>query len=114
MDEYDLGHLAYEVNLASVRLAKAAAEKYSTPEWPRFVAGAMGPTTKTLSVTGGTTFDELIANYEEQARALITGGADLLLLETSQDMLNVKAGFIGIRQAFEKTGTPFPLWCRER
>ncbi|KUL17298.1 MULTISPECIES: methionine synthase [Bacillus] len=109
LDEYDLGQRAYEVNLASVKLAKAAAEKFSTPEWPRFVAGAMGPTTKTLSVTGGTTFDELIDNYEEQARALITGGADLLLLETSQDMLNVKAGFIGIRQAFEKTSKTLPL-----
>lgn len=74
----------------------------------------MGPTTKTLSVTGGTTFDELIDNYEEQARALITGGADLLLLETSQDMLNVKAGFIGIRQAFEKPTKPFPSWYQAR
>lgn len=114
LDEYGLGHLAFDINAASVKLAKAAVQKYTTPEWPRFVAGAMGPTTKTLSVTGGTTFDELVSNYEEQARALITGGADLLLLETSQDMLNVKAGFIGIRQAFEKTKKPFPSWYRER
>ena len=69
----------------------------------------MGPTTKTLSVTGGATFEELISCYEEQALGLIDGGVDLLLLETSQDLLNVKAGFIGIQQAFAKTGTTLPL-----
>lgn len=69
----------------------------------------MGPTTKTLSVTGGTTFEELISSYEEQALGLIDGGVDLLLLETSQDMLNVKAGFLGIKQAFAKTGKELPL-----
>ena len=69
----------------------------------------MGPTTKTLSVTGGTTFDQLASSYEEQAIGLIDGGVDLLLLETSQDMLNVKAGFVGIERAFEKTGKTLPL-----
>ncbi|APH05951.1 methionine synthase [Bacillus weihaiensis] len=109
LDEYDLGHLALELNIESAKIAKRAAEKYSSKEKPRYVTGAMGPTTKTLSVTGGTTFDTLIANYEEQARGLIIGGADLLLLETSQDMLNVKAGFLGIQQAFETTGKELPL-----
>ncbi|WP_299092684.1 methionine synthase [uncultured Metabacillus sp.] len=109
LDEYELGSLALELNIESAKLAKKAAEKYSTPEKPRFVAGAMGPTTKTLSVTGGTTFDTLVDNYEEQARGLIIGGADVLLLETSQDMLNVKAGFIGIQKAFEQTGKELPL-----
>ncbi len=109
LDEYDLGRLALELNIESAKIAKSAAEKFSTPEKPRFVAGAMGPTTKTLSVTGGTTFDTLVENYEEQARGLIIGGADLLLLETSQDMLNVKAGFLGIQQAFENTGKELPL-----
>lgn len=56
LDEYDLGHLAYELNIEAVKLAVAARDKFSTPEWPRFVAGAIGPTTKTLSVTGGVTF----------------------------------------------------------
>jgi 5-methyltetrahydrofolate--homocysteine methyltransferase len=70
----------------------------------------MGPTTKTLSVTGGTTFDALAASYEEQAIGLIDGGVDLLLLETSQDMLNVKAGFVGIQRAFGKTGKTLPLF----
>ncbi|MED4533687.1 methionine synthase [Metabacillus fastidiosus] len=109
LDEYDLGHLALELNIEAAKLAKKAAEKYSTPEKPRFVAGAMGPTTKTLSVTGGTTFDALVDSYEEQARGLLLGGVDLLLLETSQDMLNVKAGFIGIKKAFENVGKEVPL-----
>ncbi|MBD8067578.1 methionine synthase [Bacillus sp. PS06] len=109
LDEYELGQLALEINIESAKLAKAAAQKFSTADWPRFVAGSMGPTTKTLSVTGGTTFEELINNYEEQARGLILGGVDLLLLETSQDMLNVKAGFIGIKKAFNNTGLTLPL-----
>ncbi|MFB9990158.1 methionine synthase [Bacillus benzoevorans] len=109
LDEYDLGAKAYEINKLAAEMAKGKAEHYSTPSWPRFVAGSMGPTTKTLSVTGGTTLAELIDSYEEQARGLIDGGVDLLLLETSQDLLNVKAGFIGIQQAFAKTGITLPL-----
>jgi 5-methyltetrahydrofolate--homocysteine methyltransferase len=109
LDEYDLGSKALELNIEAAKMAKKAAEKFSTPDKPRYVAGAMGPTTKTLSVTGGTTFDTLANNYEEQARGLIIGGADLLLLETSQDMLNVKAGFIGIQRAFENTGKELPI-----
>jgi 5-methyltetrahydrofolate--homocysteine methyltransferase len=109
LDEYDLGYKAYEINKIAGQIAKKEAEKISTSEWPRYVAGSMGPTTKTLSVTGGTTFDELANNYEEQAIGLIDGGVDLLLLETSQDMLNVKAAFIGIERAFGKTGKTIPL-----
>lgn len=107
--EYDIPELAREINLEAARLARAAVQKYSTPEQPRYVVGAMGPTTKTLSVTGGVTFAELVASYEEQAVALIEGGVDALLLETSQDTLNVKAGSIGIRQAFDKTCITLPL-----
>ncbi|RAK19564.1 methionine synthase (B12-dependent) [Anoxybacillus vitaminiphilus] len=109
LDEYALGHLAFELNVQSAKLARKAADRYSTQEWPRFVAGSMGPTTKTLSVTGGVTFEQLIEAYEEQARGLLIGGVDLLLLETCQDMLNVKAGFIGISRAFEKVGKKVPL-----
>ena len=69
----------------------------------------MGPTTKTLSVTGGTTFDVLRESYEEQALGLIDGGVDLLLVETCQDMLNVKAAFLGIQRAFEKSGKELPI-----
>ncbi|WP_085505304.1 methionine synthase [Thalassobacillus devorans] len=109
LDEYDLGHLAEEINIKAAQIAKEAAESFNSAEKPRYVAGAMGPTTKTLSVTGGTTFDALAEAYEEQARGLITGGVDLLLLETSQDMLNVKAAYLGITRAFETTGTELPL-----
>jgi 5-methyltetrahydrofolate--homocysteine methyltransferase len=109
LDEYDLGSLAFELNVASAKLARAACDKYSSPDWPRYVAGAMGPTTKTLSVTGGTTFDALVEDYFEQAKGLLTGGVDLLLLETCQDMLNVKAGFLGIQKAFEHFNKEIPL-----
>ncbi|MED4971023.1 methionine synthase [Parageobacillus toebii] len=109
LDEYHLGHLALELNIEAARLARKAADAYSTPEWPRFVAGSMGPTTKTLSVTGGITFEQLVAAYEEQARGLLLGGVDLLLLETCQDTLNVKAGFIGISKAFEAVGKKVPI-----
>jgi 5-methyltetrahydrofolate--homocysteine methyltransferase len=107
--EYDIPHLARELNLVAAKLAKEAAMKYSTPSWPRFVAGAMGPTTKTLSVTGGVTFEGLVDSYYEQALALIEGGVDALLLETSQDTLNVKAGSIGIRKAYETSGVTLPI-----
>ncbi|EJW15684.1 methionine synthase [Paenibacillus alvei] len=107
--DYDIADRARELNVAAAKLAVEAAAKYSTPEWPRFVAGAMGPTTKTLSVTGGVTFDELIDSYYEQAVALIEAGVHMLLLETSQDTLNVKAGSIAIQRAFESTGITLPL-----
>ncbi|UVI27681.1 methionine synthase [Paenibacillus spongiae] len=107
--EYNISDKAREINLAAAAIAKEAADKYATPEHPRYVAGALGPTTKTLSVTGGVTFDELIESYYEQAVALIEGGVDVLLLETSQDTLNVKAGSIGIRKSFETTGIELPI-----
>lgn len=107
--EYDIQDRAREINLAAARLARNAADKYDTPQRPRYVVGAMGPTTKTLSVTGGVTFKDLVDSYEEQAIALIDGKVDALLLETSQDTLNVKAGSIGIRNAFEKSGITLPV-----
>ncbi|NUK29698.1 methionine synthase [Parageobacillus sp. VR-IP] len=109
LTEYGLQKRTEEINLAAVRLAREAVNAYSTPEWPRFVAGSMGPTTKTLSVTGGITFDDLAESYYEQARALIKGGVDILLLETAQDTLNVKAASIGIRRAFEELQKEIPL-----
>ncbi|WP_407637453.1 methionine synthase [Calidifontibacillus oryziterrae] len=109
LDDYDLGTKAYEINKIAAELARKVAVQFTTRNWPRFVAGSMGPTTKSLSVTGGTTFNELIENFEEQARGLLDGGVDLLLLETSQDMRNVKAAFIGIEKAFSTTGRKVPL-----
>jgi 5-methyltetrahydrofolate--homocysteine methyltransferase len=107
--EYNLETQTSEINRKAAKLAREAADNYSTENWPRYVAGAMGPTTKTLSVTGGVTFEELVENYYEQAVGLIEGGVDVLLLETSQDTLNVKAGGIGIRRAFETTGKTIPI-----
>ncbi|REK68694.1 MAG: methionine synthase [Cohnella sp.] len=107
--EYGIPEKAREINLAAARLAKEACERYSTPDKPRYVAGALGPTTKTLSVTGGVTFDQLVEAYREQAEALLEGGVDVLLIETCQDTLNVKAAGIGVRQAFERVGREVPV-----
>ncbi|GLX68124.1 methionine synthase [Paenibacillus glycanilyticus] len=107
--EYDIPEKAREINLAAAKLARDAADKYSTPDRPRYVAGALGPTTKTLSVTGGVTFEELVDSYYEQTLALIEGNVDAILLETSQDTLNVKAGSIGIRKAFETMNRELPI-----
>lgn len=109
LDEYQLGNLAEEINFEAAKIAKKVAIEFSTVEQPRFVAGSMGPTTKTLSVTGGATFEQLKESYQEQARGLIRGGADVLLLETSQDLLNVKAAFLGINAAFEQLNKKIPL-----
>ena len=109
LEEYGLGDRAEEINRRAAELAVNAARRWSTPEQPRFVLGAMGPTTKTLSLTGGVTFDGLVDAYREQARGLLLGGVDALLLETAQDTLNVKAGGIGIRRAFEELGREVPL-----
>ena len=107
--EYDIAHLAVEINHEAVRLARAACDKFSTPEKPRFVAGAIGPTTKSLSVTGGVTFEELADTFYVQAKALIEAGADYLLLETALDTLNLKAAYIGILRASEVLGIQIPV-----
>ncbi|WP_148629808.1 methionine synthase [Bacillus sp. E214] len=109
LDEYNLGHLAYQLNKESAQLARKATEQFDSPDSPRFVAGSMGPTTKTLSVTGGATFEQLADSYEEQTKGLLDGGVDLLLLETSQDLLNVKAAYIGMKRAFSSLGREVPL-----
>ncbi|QJD82543.1 methionine synthase [Cohnella herbarum] len=109
LSEYDIPEKAREINLAAARLAREACDKYSTPQKPRFVAGALGPTTKTLSVTGGVTFDQLIQDYEEQVLALMEGNVDCILIETCQDTLNVKAASIGTRQAFRTMGYELPI-----
>ena len=81
-----------------MELAKAACKKYSNDK-PRFIAGAIGPTTKALSVTGGISFDDLSFSFYEQAKALIKAGVDYLFLETALDTLNLKAAYIGITKA---------------
>ena len=90
--EYGFEAEARRINQDAARLARYLADAASTPEKPRFVAGSMGPTTKSISVTGGIDFDQLVEAYREQALGLIEGGVDVLLLETEQDTINVKAG----------------------
>lgn len=107
--EYDLQDQAYAINKKAAELARAACAKYNTEDRPRFVAGSVGPTTKALTVTGGTTFDELLVTYEEQILGLLDGGADCLFIETSQDTLNVKAANLAVRTAFEKRKTEIPV-----
>ncbi|MBI3551172.1 MAG: methionine synthase [Elusimicrobia bacterium] len=107
--EYGLSDKAVEINREAARLAVAAAKRFANPAKPRFVAGALGPGTKTISVTGGITFDEVVSAYEEASRGLLEGGADLLLLETQQDTLNLKASLIGFERAFEKLGRSVPV-----
>jgi 5-methyltetrahydrofolate--homocysteine methyltransferase len=109
LDEYELGKHAFKINKTAVEIAKKSVSKYSTDKWPRFIAGAMGPTTKTLSVTGGISFDELKNAYQEQAEGLLAGGVDILLVETCQDALNVKAAYLGIQGAFTKTNSEVPI-----
>jgi 5-methyltetrahydrofolate--homocysteine methyltransferase len=106
LNEYGLGDRAEEINEAAARVAREAAGKFPGA---RFVAGSMGPTTKTITVTGGITFPELVENFRRQALGLLRGGADALLLETSQDTRNVKAAILGIDQAQLEIGFKVPL-----
>lgn len=109
LDEYGLGDKTVELNRAAARLAREAADAKSGPDRPRFVAGSLGPGTKTITVTGGITFDEVRRNYAEAARGLIEGGCDLLLLETQQDTLNIKASLLGFHDAFGAAGRELPI-----
>ncbi|PJA16230.1 MAG: methionine synthase, partial [Elusimicrobia bacterium CG_4_10_14_0_2_um_filter_56_8] len=109
LGEYGLTSRVREFNLASARLARAAADKFSKGGRRRFVAGSAGPTNKALFVTGGLSFDELRAVYLEQFDALLEGGADLLLLETAHDILNLKAGLAAVELAFKKAGRKLPV-----
>ncbi len=107
--EYGLEARVHEIVLAAATLARAAADGRSTSERPRFAIGAMGPGTRTISVTRNVGFDQVRDGYYVQARALIAGGVDALLLETCQDTLNVKAAAIGVRQAMDEAGIALPL-----
>ena len=106
--EYDLADKAYYLNKTAAELAKKVASEYSTPEKPRFVAGSMGPGTK-LPTLGHIDFDSLKDAYVEQAEALYDGGVDLMLVETCQDVLQIKAALNAIEEVFEKKGNRIPL-----
>jgi 5-methyltetrahydrofolate--homocysteine methyltransferase len=107
--EYGIAHKAYDLNAASSRIARAACARYDTADRVHFVCGSIGPTTKAISVTGGITFEELIEHFRVQALGLVGGGADYLLVETSQDTRNIKAALIGIERAFTQTGWKVPV-----
>jgi 5-methyltetrahydrofolate--homocysteine methyltransferase len=116
-DDYDMAYLAREMNLESAKIARAACDKYSTIDRPRFVAGALGPTPKTASISPdvndpgarNVTFEALRAAYYEQVEALVEGGSDVLLVETIFDTLNAKAALFAIDEYFENSGERLPL-----
>ena len=115
--DYRMADLAREMNLASARLAREQADRFSTPERPRFVAGALGPQPKTASISPdvndpgarNVTFEELRATYLEQVDALVEGGVDVLLVETVFDTLNAKAALFAIDEYFEASGRRLPI-----
>ncbi len=117
--DYGLEALAYERNLEAAKLAKRVAGEWTakTPDQPRFVAGSIGPTTKTLSISPdvnnpafrAVTFDDMRDAFKDQARGLIDGGSDLLLVETQIDTLNAKAALVAIDEVFEEQGVRLPL-----
>ena len=107
--EYGLQDQAREICRVGAATARAAAAKFATPERPRFVAGSLGPGTKTIMVTGGITFDEVLTHYAEAVGGLMDGGADILLLETQQDTLNAKTSLLGAREAFRRVGRSIPV-----
>jgi 5-methyltetrahydrofolate--homocysteine methyltransferase len=115
--DYDMADLAVEMNEQSARIARAACDKFSTPDKPRFVVGALGPTPKTASISPdvndpgarNTSFEELRMAYYEQTEALVRGGADVLLVETIFDTLNAKAALFAIDEYFDNSGERLPL-----
>src|SRR2546423_11952061 len=113
LHEWGLGDKVRDINLAAARIARAACEKFETPDRPRFVAASMGPTGMLPSssdpVLSQITFDELAANYYEQAKNLVEGGVDLLLIETPQDILEAKAAAAGIDSLFVELGRRIPI-----
>jgi len=116
-EDYQLAHVAREMNVAAARLAREACDKYSTPEKPRFAAGALGPTPRTASISPdvndpaarNVSFDQLKDAYYEQASGLLEGGADLFLVETIFDTLNAKAAIFALDELMETTGERLPV-----
>ncbi len=109
LEEYGLSERALEINEAAALIARRVASEYDGSCRIRYVAGSMGPSTRSISLTGGITFDEMVEHYSIQVRGLLQGGVDLLLLETSQDMLNTKAGLVAIRNELEQFDLDIPV-----
>ncbi len=117
LTDYDMAELAYELNYAGAALARKAADEFSTPDKPRYVAGAIGPTTRTASISPdvndpgarNVSYDQLVAAYLEAANGLVDGGSDLLIVETIFDSLNAKAAVFAIETLFEQRGRRWPV-----
>ncbi|MGD8933572.1 MAG: homocysteine S-methyltransferase family protein, partial [Gammaproteobacteria bacterium] len=117
MADYAMGDLSYEINVAAARLARDAADAVETDESPRFVAGILGPTNRTCSISPDVndpgyrniTFEQLVAAYIESTRGLIEGGADIILVETIFDTLNAKAAIYAVKQVFEEDDVELPI-----
>ncbi|MDD2865597.1 MAG: homocysteine S-methyltransferase family protein, partial [Methylococcales bacterium] len=117
MADYEMESLVYEINFAAAKIAREAAAEFSTPEKPRFVAGVLGPTNRTASMSPDVndpgfrniSFDELVIAYTEATKALIDGGADLILIETVFDTLNAKAAIFAVENVFEEIGYSLPV-----
>ena len=113
LDEYGIGHLTHEINFAAAQLARRIADRYSTPQQPRFVAGSIGPTGMLPSsddpLLSNITYQQLVDIFCEQATSLLQGGVDLLLIETSQDILEVRAASTGMRRAMHDVGREVPI-----
>ena len=117
LSDYDMHELGYELNYAGAALARAACDEFSTPEKPRYVAGALGPTTRTASISPdvndpgarNVSYDQLVAAYLEAANGLVDGGSDLLIIETIFDSLNSKAAVFAVETLFEERGRRWPV-----
>ena len=118
MADYGMESLVYELNYVGAKMARELADKYSTPDKPRFVAGSIGPTNRTASISPdvndagfrAVTFDQLVTAYHEAAKALVDGGADILLIETVFDTLNAKAALFACTKLFDELGRTYPIW----
>lgn len=108
LDEYGIADHAYDLNRRAAAIAREVAADFSTPDRPRYVGGSMGPTTK-LPTLGHIGFEAMSHAFQEQARGLIDGGADFLIIETAQDILQVKAALFAVRREFERQGRRLPL-----
>jgi 5-methyltetrahydrofolate--homocysteine methyltransferase len=117
MADYEMEDLAYEINVAGAKVAREAADKYSSPDKPRFVAGVLGPTSKTCSMSPDVndpgfraiTFDDLMEDYSASTRGLIKGGADIILIETIFDTLNAKAAIFAVKTVFDEDNIELPI-----
>ncbi|MBD3671803.1 MAG: methionine synthase [Gammaproteobacteria bacterium] len=117
LEDYDMQDLAYEMNVAGARVAREACDNYTTPDRPRFVAGVLGPTNRTASISPDVnnpgyrsiTFDQLVDSYYDATRGLVDGGVDAILIETIFDTLNAKAAIFAVKKYFDDEGMKLPI-----